>query len=87
MSTSKHKNKHIDSSGGDALEGRYSNYFEVGYNAFEFITDFGQYFAENQKAELYSRIITSPDYAKDLQKILAESIKHYEKNFQPIQGE
>lgn len=87
MSTSNIKKKHIDSLSGDILEGRYANYFEVGYNAFEFIVHFGQYFAENQKAELYSRIITSPAYAKDFQKILAESIKQYEQSFQLIQGE
>ena len=69
------------------MEGRYANYFEVGYHAFEFIVDFGQYFAENQEAELYSRIITSQAYARDFRKILAESIKLHEQKFQPIPGE
>ncbi len=47
------------------LEGQYDNYFKVGHNAYEFVIDFGQYYPENDQAELYTRIITSPCYAKE----------------------
>ena len=66
------------------LEGRYANYFKVGHNAFEFVIDFGQHYPENDQAELYTRIITSPAYAKSLLEILRESIERYEKSYEAI---
>jgi hypothetical protein len=61
--------------GSKKLEGRYANYFKVGHNAFEFVFDFGQYYPEIDEAELYTRIITSPRYAKELLSTLQESIE------------
>ena len=69
------------------LEGQYANYFKVGHNAFEFVIDFGQYYPENGQAELYTRIITSPAYAKSLIETLQESIERYEKSFKAIAEE
>ena len=63
------------------LEGRYANYFKVGHNAFEFVLDFGQYYPEIDEAELYTRIITSPRYAKELLSTLQESIDHHENSY------
>ena len=60
------------------LEGKYANYFNVGHNAFEFVLDFGQFYPENEGAELYTRIITNPCYAKELLQTLQESIELYE---------
>ena len=64
-----------------ALEGKYANYFKVGHNAFEFVLDFGQYYPENNKAEMYTRIITSPVYAKRLMKTLKDAIGQHEAQF------
>ena len=66
------------------LEGKYANYFAVGYNAHEFIFDFGQNYSENDQAELHTRIITSPVYAAALLETLKESIRQYELQFGPI---
>jgi hypothetical protein len=66
------------------LEGRYANYFKVGYNAFEFVFDFGQYYPETDEAELYTRIITNPSYAKIFFETLKESIDRYEEVFGAI---
>ena len=85
MSNPKNKKKHVPSSDGQNMEGRYANYFKVGHNAYEFIVDFGQYFAENDRAELYSRIVTSPVYAKAFLKTLQKSIHKFEKSFGSIQ--
>ena len=74
-------------SGGKKIEGRYANYFKVGHNAFEFVIDFGQYYSENEEAELYTRIITSPCYAKALLETLKDSIERYEKAFGDIKEE
>jgi hypothetical protein len=66
------------------LEGRYANYFEVGHNAFEFVVDFGQFYREEDRAHLHTRIITSPIYAKALLETLRESIERYEQTFGTI---
>ncbi len=68
-----------------ALEGKYANFFKVGHNAFEFVIDFGQYYPENDRAELYTRIITSPAYAKTLLQTLSNAIDKYEKAFGAIE--
>ena len=70
----------------EKVEGKYANYFEVGHNAFEFVIDFGQHYAENEEAELCIRIRTSPAYAIAFQKILNESIEQYEKKYEPIES-
>jgi hypothetical protein len=62
------------------LEGKYANYFEVGRNAFEFILDFGQFYSEDQEANLHTRIVTSPAYAKALLDILRESLGEHDQN-------
>jgi hypothetical protein len=66
------------------LEGRYSNYFKIGYNAFEFVLDFGQLHQENANAQLHTRIITSPAYAKNLLETIQGSIEQYEQAFGAI---
>jgi len=60
------------------LEGKYTNYFAIGYNAHEFIFDFGQNYSENDQAELHTRIITCPTYANALFDLLHKSIAEYE---------
>ena len=72
------------SRGDKNIEGRYANYFKVGHNAFEFVIDFGQHYAESEEAELYIRIITSPCYAKELLHTLKKSIERFEKTFGDI---
>ena len=67
-----------------ALEGRYANYFKVGHNAIEFLFDFGQFYPESEKAQLHTRIVTSPIYAKALLEIIRESLDRYEQTFGPI---
>ena len=73
--------EHEPSLKGGKLEGRYANYFKVGHNAFEFVIDAGQFYPESEEAELYTRIITSPIYAKTLLKTLRGAIEHYEQTF------
>ena len=61
------------------LEGRYVNYFKLGYNAFELIIDCGQCYADNEEPRLYTRLVTSPVYGKALLKTLRDSLDGYEK--------
>ena len=69
------------------LEGRYANYFKVGYNAFEFVIDFGQSYSENDHTELCSRIVTGPVYAKAFLKALQDSIETFEATYGSISVE
>lgn len=79
----KSKNSH----GENRLEGRYANYFKVGYNTWEFVFDFGQFYSENEGTQFHTRIITSPSYAKALLKTLEKSIAQYERTFGQIKEE
>ena len=63
------------------IEGRYANFFKIGFNAFEFVFDFGQHYSESDEAELYTRIITNPHSARELLETLRASIDEYEENF------
>jgi hypothetical protein len=67
-------------------EGRYANYFKVGHNAFEFVFDFGQVHPEEEKAQLHTRIIASPNCAKALLETLQESLHWFEGSFGPVQN-
>ncbi|UCF90313.1 MAG: DUF3467 domain-containing protein [Desulfobacterales bacterium] len=66
------------------LEGRYANYFAVGYNEYEFVIDFGQSYSANDQPELYTRIVTGPVYAKALLKTLQDSIETFETTYGSI---
>lgn len=68
------------------LEGRYANYFKIGYNAFEFVLDFGQLYNGDERAQFHTRIITSPAYVKRVLELLQISIDDYEKSFGIISG-
>ncbi len=69
------------------LEGKYANYFEVGYNAFEVLIDFGQLYVDGANKQVHTRVVTSPPYAKELLRLLGETIRQYEEGFGPIQIE
>ena len=60
------------------VEGKYANYFKVGFNAFEFVLDFGQFYKEGMEPKFHTRIITNPVYARALLKTLQDSIERYE---------
>jgi len=75
---------HILSRKTEGLEGRYANHFAIGYNAWEFIFDFGQSFSENNQPELYTRIVTSPVYAKAFLQTLKDSIDTFENSYGEI---
>jgi hypothetical protein len=66
------------------VEGRYANGFQVGHNAFEFVLDFQQEYADAPGARTLTRVVTSPAYAKAFLEILAASVARYEKEFGTI---
>jgi len=79
--------EHKTSQDRNTLEGRYANYFEVGYNAFEFIFDFGQFYAAGEQPKIHTRIVTSPVYAKAFLETLGNTLDQYERGFGAIRKE
>jgi hypothetical protein len=69
------------------IEGKYANYFEIGHNAFEFVLDFGQKYADGLEGKIHTRIVTGPSYAKELLRVLEKSIAQYEQSFGLIERE
>ncbi len=65
----------------EKLEGRYANYFKVGYNEFEFVIDFGQFYHDDEDTRMHTRIITSPAYMKALLETLRKSIEECERAY------
>ncbi len=65
-------------------EGRYGNYFNVGYNQFEFLLAFGQSYAGGEKETLHTRIVTTPSYAKAFAELLQGAVAEYERKYGPI---
>ena len=54
-------------------DARYANFFRVGYNAFEFLLEFGQ-----REGRIHTSIYLSPQHAKMLSDLLAGAVKEYE---------
>jgi hypothetical protein len=67
-------------------EGKYANYFEVGFNPFEFYVDFGQYDPQSEQVQMHTRIVTSPAYAKMMGETLTSSVESYERENGAIQA-
>jgi hypothetical protein len=65
-------------------EGKYTNYFKIGFNSFEFVLDFGQAYDDSLPELRHTRIVTSPVYAKALSQLLADSLAAYEQAHGPI---
>jgi hypothetical protein len=66
------------------VEGGYANHLQIGHNAFEFLIDFGQLFADEKREHLHTRIVTSPRHAKELLTLLRDAIHQYERSFRAI---
>ena len=64
----------------DEPELHYSNTFRIGYNAYEFVFDFGQCHTPG-KEHMHIRIVTSPASAKDLSDLLQESLGEHEQRY------
>jgi len=67
----------------DVPPGAYANHFRVGYNAFEFVLDFGQLYPD-RPVRFHTRIVTTPAHAKAFYVTLSESIQRFEQDHGPI---
>ena len=52
--------------------GRYANFFQIGYNAFEFRIDFGQ-----EDGAIHTRMYLSPQHARVLRDLLSETLNKH----------
>jgi len=60
-------------------ESRYANSFQIGYNAFEFLIEFGQ-----QNGAIHTSIYVSPQHARILANLLVDTLKQYDETFSPL---
>jgi len=71
---------HTKDPAGDRIESRYANAFRIGYNAYEFVLDFGECYA-GQDERIHTRIVTNPSYAKGLSELLDESLDQHQERY------
>jgi hypothetical protein len=57
-------------------EGRYANYFQIGFNADEFVLEFGQQYLPDLES-IHTRIVVSPSSARSLATLLADTLRRY----------
>lgn len=65
-------------------EGIYSNIFLITHSGAEFIVDFARLMPGMKDAKVNSRILMTPQHAKQLLNILKKNIENYEKQFGEI---
>jgi len=65
-------------------EGIYANFFMIVNNPSEFIIDCGRMLPGLPTARIYSRILTTPQHAKQLLKTLEQNIEKFEDQFGEI---
>ena len=59
-------------------EGVYANFFMINNSLSEFVIDFGRILPGLPNAKIYSRILTTPQHAKQLLQILGKNIENFE---------
>jgi len=64
----------------DEPEGKFSNSFLVGFNAYVFVFDFGMVTAEGGRS-VHSRVVASAADAQEFSRALAESLGEHRKTF------
>ena len=66
------------------LEGRYANYFEIGFTVHEFLMDFGQFDQDSESAIRHTRIIATPVSIGMFLRMLVDVVARYEASQGPI---
>ncbi|MBN2461021.1 MAG: DUF3467 domain-containing protein [Candidatus Cloacimonetes bacterium] len=75
METKQKINVKIDEAVG---EGVYANFFMITSSPSEFVIDFGRILPGLPNAKIYSRVLTTPQHAKQLLHILKKNIENFE---------
>jgi len=72
--------------GEESPEGRYANYFQIGFNAYEFVLDFGLLYPPDA-GRFHTRIVTNTGVARDLSESLERSLREHEREYGPRRDE
>ncbi|MCB5230454.1 MAG: DUF3467 domain-containing protein [Candidatus Cloacimonas sp.] len=59
-------------------QGTYSNFFMVTYSPSEFIMDFGRLLPGIPDVKIYSRVVTTPQHAKQFLNLLQKNVEQFE---------
>ncbi len=62
------------------MDAKFSNCFQIGFNAYEFIFEFGVITADGA-CHTHSRIVTSPAHAEEFMNLLTESFAEHMKKY------
>ena len=65
-------------------EGIYSNFFMITNSPSEFIIDFGRLVPGLPDVKIYSRVLTTPQHAKQFMSMMKQNIEQFEKQFGEI---
>jgi len=65
-------------------EGVYANFFVISNSPSEFILDFGRIVPGIPDAKIYSRVLTTPQHAKQMLQLLEKNIQAFESQFGEI---
>ncbi len=65
-------------------EGVYANFFVISNSPSEYILDFGRIVPGIPDAKIYTRVMTTPQHAKQFLQLLESNIQAYEKQFGEI---
>lgn len=65
-------------------EGIYANFFMITNSPSEFVIDFGRILPGLPNAKIYSRVLTTPQHAKQFLSILQRNIENFEKKYGEI---
>ncbi len=65
-------------------EGVYANFFVITNSPSEFILDFGRIVPGIPDAKIYSRVMTTPQHAKQMLQLLEKNIQTFESQFGEI---
>lgn len=63
-------------------EARYTNYFRIGFNAYEFVVDFGQEYPPAAE-RIHTRIVLSAPLVRNLSETLERSLRNHARSFGP----
>jgi hypothetical protein len=64
--------------GSGAQEGRYANYFQIGFNAHEFVLEFGQ---GEGAVLIHTKLYLAPAHAQAFSSALLQSLDQFEREF------
>jgi hypothetical protein len=66
--------------GEESPESRYANCFQIGFNAYEFVIDFGSVYPP-EAGRFHTRIVTNPGVARELSETLGCSLRDHDREY------